>query len=161
MEMLAGMLIFMILIVIGVILLFVFFLLNLQNLLKEVSPSNRLVPPANVWLMFIPLFNYIYPFILYPKISESVKREFQDRGLGSKGDFSKGLGITMAVLGIVALFNNLKISNALIILGSLAAFANLVLFIIYWVKTAEYKKTLKMSPKGEAVVGYSSDLLDN
>ena len=46
------------------ILIAVFYLLNLQNLLKAIKDENRDVEPANVWLMFIPLFNIVYPFIL-------------------------------------------------------------------------------------------------
>jgi uncharacterized paraquat-inducible protein A len=69
---------FLIIIVIAIaisVLIAVFYLLNLQNLLKEIEPKNRLVEPTNVWLMFIPLFNIVYPFILYPKICDSVKNE--------------------------------------------------------------------------------------
>ena len=65
--------ILMLLVFAGAILVAVFYLLNLQNLLKQITPANRQVEPGNVWLMFIPLFNIIYPFILYPKITDSVK----------------------------------------------------------------------------------------
>jgi hypothetical protein len=38
------------------------------------------------------------------------------------------------------------------ILGTLASIANLVLFIVYWVKTAEYKNELKNSPKTANII---------
>ena len=37
----------------------ILFLLNLQNVLKEVDSKNREVPDSNVWLMLIPLFNVV------------------------------------------------------------------------------------------------------
>ena len=64
-----GVLIFMIIIGIGIYLaIYIPYLLNLQNLLKECNEKNRQgFSPSNVWLMFIPLFNIVYAFILYGK----------------------------------------------------------------------------------------------
>jgi hypothetical protein len=111
----------------------VFYLLTLQNVLKEVSNENRLVPAANVWLMFIPLFNLIYPFILYPKISDSIRNEYAARGLDAKGDFARQLGIALPILGL---------SGVIPFIGILASIANLILFIIFWVKMGEFKNEL-------------------
>jgi hypothetical protein len=133
------------------ILVAVFYLLNLQNLLKEIDQKNRLVEPGNVWLMFIPLFNVIYPFILYPKIADSVRNEYQARGIKKAGDFSRGIGVAMPIL---------TLCGYIPIIGGLAGLANFVLFIIFWVKTAEYKNELKKSPKAADGISASSDLLD-
>jgi hypothetical protein len=111
----------------------VLYLLNLQNLLKIISPENRVVEPSNVWLMLIPLFNLVYAFILYPKISESVKNEFLKRGLADGGDYGKSLGTAMAVLGLCGFIP---------VLGGFASIAHLVIWIIYWVKMSEYKSKL-------------------
>ncbi len=149
--------VFGVLIIIGVIALAisitiaVFYLLNLQNLLKEISPKNRLVEPGNVWLMFIPLFNIIYPFILYPKICDSVKNEYSSRGIKEAGDFGRGLGIAMPILSLCGIIP---------VLGSLAGLANFILFIVFWVKMAGYKTKLKSSPKGELGMNANTDILD-
>lgn len=145
--------IFILFIIIGAILLNVFYLLNLQNTLKEVDPSRRKVAPSNVWLMFIPLFNIVYGFILYPNISDSVKAEYIYRGLPMDGDFSRSLGITMAALSIATI---------LPYIGILIALANLVIFIIFWTKMAGYKTKLMYTPKsGDGMINMSnSDLLD-
>jgi len=126
-------LVFIFIAVIGAILLAVFYLLNLQNLLKQIKHHNRLVEPANVWLMFIPLFNLIYPFILYPKICDSVKKEFEERNASKAGDYGRSIGIAMPILGLCGIIP---------VLGSLAGLANLVLFILFWVKMAGYKNEL-------------------
>lgn len=129
----------------------VLYLLNLQNLLKEVDPKNREVEPGNVWLMFIPLFNIIYPFILYPKIADSVKNEYAARNMPAQGDFGRGLGITMPILSLCGIIP---------ILGGLAGLANIVLFIIFWVKMAGFKNELKNNPKGFGGLSSSADILD-
>jgi len=142
---------FIIIILAGVILLSVFYLLNLQNLLKQIKPVNRQVEPGNVWLMFIPLFNIIYPFILYPKITDSVKLEMESRGMAEQGDYGRGIGIALPILGLCGIIP---------VIGTLASIANLVLFIIFWVKMAGYKTKLMTSSPGQGVVGSDSDLLD-
>ena len=126
--------VFFLIILLGVITVAVFYLLTLSNLLKEISDENRQVPAVNVWLMFIPLFNLIYPFILYPKICNSTKSEFESRKLDSDGDFGKGLGLAMAILGIVGIIP---------VIGGIAGIAQLIIFIVFWVKMAGYKNTLK------------------
>lgn len=143
-------------IILGIVIslaIYIPFLLNLSNLLKQVQPSNRLREPNNVWLMLIPIFSMIYAFFLYPKISDSVKAEYEYRGLPSKGDFSRSLAIAIAVLPLVGFIP---------VLGGIAGVGNLVVFIIFWVKMAQYKKELISSPseKGGGI-GASEDLLDN
>lgn len=145
-------LMFMLIVLAGVILIAVFYLMNLQNLLKEITPSNRQVEPGNVWLMFIPLFNIIYPFILYPKITDSVKLEMESRGIAETGDYGRGIGIALPVTGLCGIIP---------VIGILASLANLVLFILFWVKMAGYKNTLKNSSPGDGSFSVSNgDLLD-
>lgn len=144
-----GVMIFFILAI--AIVIAILYLMNLQNLLKEIDHKNRLVEPTNVWLMLIPLFNIIYPFILYPKISDSVRNEYQSRGIKKAGDFSRGIGIAMPILGLCGWIP---------FLGSLAGLANFILFIIFWVKTSEYKNELRRSPKGQGGLSQSADILD-
>lgn len=132
-EILAGMI--FVLIFIGLIALVVgiLYLLTLQNVLKRVRPENRSVDPSNVWLMLIPLFNLIYAFILYPKISESIAREYAAREMSPDGDFGKTLGTVMPILSLCGFIP---------ILGSFAGLANLVIWIIYWSKMGGYKNSL-------------------
>lgn len=118
----------------------ILFLLNLQNVLKEVDSKNREVPDSNVWLMLIPLFNVVYGFILYPKICDSVKKEYAYRGFEASHSFQRELAIAMPILTLCSIIP---------FLGALAGIANLVIFIIFWVKMAEYKNYLKANPKKE------------
>ena len=138
---------FFLLVVLGI---FFLNLLTFHRALLQVQPSNQLIAPNNVWLMFIPLFSSIYAFILYPKLSDSIRNEYQARGLKGDGDFGKNMGIAMAVLGLCGWIP---------VLGGLASLTNFVLFIIFWVKIGNYRTVLKSSPN-QSVGSSREDLLD-
>ncbi|HLP54461.1 MAG TPA: hypothetical protein VK151_05505 [Fluviicola sp.] len=143
-----------VLMLIVVIVLYAFYLKNLQDLLNEVSEQNRQVPASNVWLMFIPLFNIVYRFILYPKISESLRLEFEERESPRNGDYLKGLGLVLGILGVV---NVIPIDA----LKSLTSLGILIIWIVFWVKTAEFKNQLRSMPKGDGIrLSSREDLLD-
>lgn len=108
----------------------ILYLFNLQNLMKSIKEENREVSPGNVWLMLIPLFSLVYAFILYPKISASVKKELESREMDTEGDGAKNLGLALAITGALSLIP---------VIGGLAGLANLVIFIMWWVKTAGFK----------------------
>ena len=56
---------------IGILLLpQIFFLMTLQNTVKEVSVENRTIQPSQVWLTFIPLFGIFWHFFMVYKISQ-------------------------------------------------------------------------------------------
>lgn len=63
--------IILILCCIGILLLpQIFFLMTLQNTVKEVSVENRTIQPSQVWLTFIPLFGIFWQFFMVYKISQ-------------------------------------------------------------------------------------------
>jgi len=63
--------IILILCFIGILLLpQTFFLMTLQNTVKEVSVENRTIQPSQVWLTFIPLFGIFWQFFMVYKISQ-------------------------------------------------------------------------------------------
>ena len=132
----------------------VFYVKNLMDLLKEVSPKNRQVHPGFVWMLFIPFYGaFIFPFSLYPKIAESLRREFDDRNSPQEGDYGKSLGIVLPILTCCFI---IPVLNILAIIGLL------VVGIIFWVKMAQYKSMLRSLPKAGQGVRISSDtdLLD-
>jgi hypothetical protein len=146
---------------IGIIALAIFvlvmYLLTLQNVLKEVSENNRLVPAANVWLMLIPIFSTFYVFYLYPRISDSAKAEFEERGADNGTDYARSLGIAVAIIGLVSsILSYIKIAPSL---SGLLSLTNLVLFIIFWSKMANIKTKLKNTPKVDGISN-SDEVLD-
>ena len=91
--------------------------------------------------------------IMYSKITESIKNEYEARGYDDGGNYLKGLGMAIPILAIVGIIPTF---------GSVASLAGLVVWIIYWVKSAEIKKRLMSSPNEGGNGGMSSnpDILD-
>lgn len=115
----------------------IFYLITLQNTLKEVSPENQKMPPSNVWLILIPLFGLVWAFIVVNRIADSLKAEFAKRNVQVDEDRpGYAIGLTYCILACCSIIP---------VLGGLAAIGALVCFIIYWVKIANYKTKLEQT----------------
>ncbi len=108
----------------------IFYLLTLQNALYAVSPGNRRMPPGNVWLLFIPVFNIIYIFIVVEAIGSSFKLEYEKFGVFPGDKPTYNLGLAMAIVQICSIF---------IPFGGIVSF---VLWIAHWVKVNENKNEI-------------------
>jgi hypothetical protein len=112
----------------------VFFLLNISKCLSRCRPRNRTIEPGQVWLMFIPLFNIVWQFILVNRVAETLEKEYRSRGWSkSGGDYGKTVGMAFCIL---------TLTTWIPFLGSVLAIVYLVCYIIYWVKIAGYSKEL-------------------
>jgi hypothetical protein len=105
----------------------IFFLLSLSRCLQQVAPRNRQMEPGMVWLNLIPCFSLVWMILTIIRISDSLRDEYEDRGLRGDGDFGRSMGIIYYVSQFVC--------------GPVA----LVFFIMYWVKIAGYTKELSGS----------------
>ncbi len=115
----------------------ILYLLMLQRTLTLVSPDLRRMPPGQVWLMLIPVFGIIWHFIMVRNIADSLAAELHKRNLPYEEERpGYKVGLAMCILGVVSLIP---------IIGSIASIAALVLFIIYWVKIAGYKRQLEQA----------------
>lgn len=132
----------------------VFFLLNLQRTLEAVSDHNRKIGAGRVWLLFIPLFNIGYAFYLFPKISESLRAEFEERENPQTGDYGLGLGRAYAILGALGLLREMLGS-----LGGFISLGSLVIMILLWVKMARFKDMLNMGRRSDGMTN-RVDILD-
>lgn len=115
----------------------VFFLLTLQNTLKEVSIENRKMEPGMVWLMFIPLFGMVWQFIIVNRLADSLRDEFAKKNIKvmeARPGFA--IGLTYCILFCCSIIPYL---------GLLTSIAGLVFWIIYWVKINGYREKLKQS----------------
>ena len=109
----------------------IFFLLTLQKTLNAISPENRMMPPSNVWLMLIPLFNIVWQFIMVDKIAQSVAAECTRLNIPTKDakpTYNNGLAW--------------NICNILSFIPLIGGLASLVTFILYWVKVNEFKNLI-------------------
>lgn len=74
------------------------FFSSLARALRRVSPENRRMEPAQVWLNLIPIFNLIWGAVTVERIAESLRNEFRERGMHRPGTgYGRGVGLTMMV----------------------------------------------------------------
>jgi hypothetical protein len=130
--------IFLIVIVFG--LLFVppiFFLRTLQNTLKEIHIENRKMQPGAVWLVLIPLFGFVWQFIVISRMADSLKIEFARRNITlDEKRPAYSIGLSYCILCCCSIIP---------LVGSLAKIAGLVCWIIYWIKIKDYKSRLQQN----------------
>lgn len=116
----------------------IFYLLTLQKALSKCTPGFRSPDPGMVWLLLIPVFNLIWQFIVVTGIGKSLASEYARRGIPSPEPFpGQSIGLAMCICSCCCIIP---------ILGILAGLAYLVLWIIYWIKIAEFSRVLDMPP---------------
>lgn len=125
----------------------VLFLMNLRDLLRNVSPQNRTMDPNYVWLNFIPLFGTVWMFVTVIRVRDSVRAEYALRGLPVTGDFGYGVGMTYAIVSVISGGSSLSRVNstsAAAVGGvvGVVGLVGLVCWIVYWVRTNELKQRL-------------------
>lgn len=113
------------------------YLLALQNTLKAISTVNRKIEPVMVWLSLIPVFNFIWNFILAKRIAFSLEKEFTDLGEKMDGRPLYNLGVFSSVMYIVTLAAKYVQGGVFLIT------AGLIVWIMYWKKIVEYKNALR------------------
>ena len=124
------------------------FLLTLHRALSRVSPHNRLMEPGLVWLWFIPCFHLVWQFVVYTRVPDSLRNEFRERLQDDGSDYGKGIGLSMGVLNLVSTCSGYgaRAAGAEAAVGSCVSGAvglvTLVLFIMFWVKIANYSARL-------------------
>jgi hypothetical protein len=117
----------------------IFYLITLQNAMNAVRPENRKMPSGQVWLEIIPLFGIVWQFFNVANVSDSLKREFNDRGIPTaEARPAYSIGLTFCILFCCSFIP---------FLGVLAAIGGLVCWIIFWVKIANYKAELQRNIK--------------
>lgn len=111
----------------------ILFILTLQKALNRCAPENRAMSPGQTWLLLIPLFNFVWSFIVVLNMAKSLKAEFDKRNLAIEEAPGKVLGLLACILSIAGIIPYL---------GTLLGLGGLVCFILYWVKIAGYSKQL-------------------
>jgi hypothetical protein len=120
----------------------IFYLLTLMRALQKCSPQSRTMQPGMVWLLLIPLFNLVWQFFVVMGLSNSLGNEFRARGMmNAPREPGKQVGLAMSVCSVCGLVPFVRV---------LAGPVGLVLWIMYWVKIAEFSRMLDM-PQGVGV----------
>jgi hypothetical protein len=117
----------------------VLYILTLQRAISRCAPQNRATSPEAAWLLLIPFFNMIWQFILYPRISETLEREFRQRNIPIEPQPLRTLGLAVAILHVCWIIPIIHIFSAI---------AGLICWILYWVKISDYSNQLIAQPIG-------------
>lgn len=114
----------------------IFYLLTLQNTLATCAPGSRTMEPGMVWLGLVPVVNLVFNFFLVFGVAKSLRNEFNRRSLPVADPLpGQEIGLAMCICACCSVIP---------VLGVLASLASLVLWIIYWVKVAEYARLLDL-----------------
>lgn len=80
-------------------------------------PKYRKMSPGMVWLAFIPMLNYVWFFLMALQVADSLKDEYEARGLRGDGDFGRTMGLVHAIgyiiCGISALLTPFLVAGSL------------------------------------------------
>jgi hypothetical protein len=157
---------------------FILYLKNLQDLLKSVHKSNRKMAPSMVWLLLvnflslflaipeltgntlpewattvitiaeytITVFALVFTFYMINKIAESVAAELVSRNMKEATKPTYNIGMFMCACNTLALVAGLPYVAGI---GAVASIAGFVAWIMYWVKTNEYKVKLRSLPAND------------
>ncbi|HKB01354.1 MAG TPA: hypothetical protein VKD90_04000 [Gemmataceae bacterium] len=155
MGMLAGFLVCIAIAIAIGLLLQILFCLTLYRTQQQVAERNQVITPGLVWLDMIPLFNVFWPLYMVPKLSDSLRNEFRDRGWGTAGEnFGRGVGLIYAWAGVinfaigavevgVSAAGMNGIAQVLNLTSCPLGLTSLICWIIYWVQMAQYGRRLR------------------
>ena len=116
----------------------IFYLLNLQKAMEQVSPDLRKMSPGSVWLSLIPVFSLVWSFIMVGNIADSLSAEYQRRNMQRNEErLGYQTGLTMAIL---------QVCGFIPFLGPIAGLVGFVFWIMYWVKIYGYRQQLESNP---------------
>ena len=115
----------------------IFFILAQQKALSKCSPANQTMSPGSTWLQIIPVFGFVWQFIVVAALADSLSREFRARGIQEEDRPGYGVGLAMCITRICVIIP---------ILGFFSLVASVILWIIYWVKIAGFSRKLDMMP---------------
>lgn len=105
----------------------ILYALTLYRALSRCALDGRVMEPGLVWLLFIPIFNLIWNFVVVSKMATSLQNEFKRRGVTEPVDSGRELGLAMSILSCLSVIPSV---------GILCAPAGMICWIIYWVKIA-------------------------
>jgi hypothetical protein len=112
----------------------IFFYLTLSRCLSRIQPHNREMEPGLVWLNLIPCVGTIWIFVTVIRITNSLRREYEDRGWRTEGEtFGNGVGMGLAICSLL---------GAIPYIGGLFGLIAFICMIVYWVQISNYSARL-------------------
>ena len=112
----------------------IFYILTLSNALNKCHPAVRKIDPGMCWLYLVPIVSVVWHFFMVAAVADSLGAEYYRRGVPlTEPRPAYSIGLACCVCGACSL---------LPLINLLAMPAQLVLWILYWSKTAEFSRRL-------------------
>jgi hypothetical protein len=129
----------------------IFYVLTLYRTMKSITPVNRKIEPGQVWLMFIPIFNLYWSFVVVSKLSNSIASEIRYRTdrLETRPAYASGI-IFSSAWGINSLLNLFGDNALTTVVGGFIALVCIVCWLIHWVQIAQYKRMIEQLPESNS-----------
>jgi hypothetical protein len=112
----------------------ILYFISLQKALEAVSEENRLMPPGQVWLCLIPIFNFVWMFFVVNKIADSFRLECYRLNIATT-ELRPSRGIGMAK-------NILRLCTFIPVIGILANLGFVICWILHWIKVNQIKNLI-------------------
>lgn len=121
-----------------------FYLKAISKLFQTISVPNRKMNPRLIWLTLIPVFNIVWHFILFHKITQSIEAELYSRKTFQRKQplYNAGLMTSVSYLLFAGTFF-LPVMRFWVLLLFLSS------WISYWRKIVEYRKYFEQLPPPE------------
>lgn len=111
----------------------IFYLITLQNTLKAIQPQNRKMPSVNVWLLLIPIFNFVWHFFVVINITKSIDAEYQSKGVNESSKGTYNIGLAMCILYAI---------NWIPLLSIITSIPTIICWILFWVQISGHKNRI-------------------
>lgn len=106
---------------------------TIRKTLLLINPENRLLKPAQVWFLAVPLINIYWNFLVSKNLSYTLNNEFFDRKVAIEPNPTRKTGMIFAwsfLLLNIPLFPFFMMT---------LFFINVIFFIKYWVEISRFK----------------------
>lgn len=111
----------------------ILFIRSIQQLYQNANPEFRTIEPIMTWLLMLPLFNFVWMFVVLRSVQQLLYQELRVRNIDFEGDRLYNIGVVLGISNIFVLFPYVRWVSIPI---------SLILFIIYWRQIIRYKTLL-------------------
>lgn len=122
-------------VVVGGLFLVISFFEAIARVLRRVTPENRRMEPAQVWLNLVPVFNLVWLPVTVDRVADSLRNEFISRGLdGPVEKYGRTAGFTVLTL----------LATGVFFYPAFLTYPLAFIFgIVYWIQLNRYAGRLK------------------
>lgn len=127
--------------ILGGIPILIIWLVVMNKAIDQVSHDIRRMEPGAVWLCLIPLFGFVWQFLVTNAVAEGIAKEMQVRNMfPNEAKPGYGFGLTGCILLCCIIIPYAGVGFGMI---------GLILMIVHMVKISEYNKILAQSGRWE------------